>query len=431
MKSEQVRQDAPRHIRNAAAVTHLNGQARAVLDPVAVKAAFDEITSWPGYAPTPLVPLPGVAARAGVGTVLYKDESHRFGLGSFKALGGAYAVLRVVLQKLREQGIETNAAELMAGAHRNETSRITVVCATDGNHGRSVAWGAQMFGCLCRIYIHENVSADREAGIAVYGAEVIRLAGDYDESVRICAREADQNGWTLVADTNAGGGSDVIPTMVTQGYTIIVHELLDQLNEWPTHVFIPAGVGGLAAAVSGQWALQAGTERPRMIVVEPHAADCVFRALRDGDPRPLEGNVNSFMACLSAGEVSPVAWPVLRQAVNDVVTIADRDAIETLRALADGRYGDAPLVSGESGCAPVAALLALRDQPAIRAELGLNSQSRVLAIGSEGATAPEVWESVVGRSPQRLTCDSKRFAMDALGAHGDHRHAGAAVRFQK
>jgi len=402
MKFELARQDAPRHTRNAAAGSNLTGEALAVLDPAGVQAAFDEITSWPGYAPTPIVPLPGVAARAGVGAVFYKDEAHRFGLSSFKALGGAYAVLQVLRQKLQAQGIKTSAAALVRGAHRKKTSAITVVCATDGNHGRSVAWGAQMFGCHCRIYIHENVSADREAGIAAYGAEMVRLAGDYDNSVRACAREAEQNGWTLVADTNAGGGSAEVPTLVTQGYTIIVRELLDQLEEPPTHIFIPAGVGGLAAAISGQWALQAGAARPRMIVVEPHAADCVFRALHDGDLRPLEGDVNSFMACLSAGEVSPVAWPVLRQVVDDVVTIADEDAMDTMRALAEGRYGDAPLVSGESGCAPVAALLALHDQPAIRAELGLSSHSRVLAIGSEGATAPEVWAAVVGRSPEAI-----------------------------
>ena len=193
MKFELARQDAPRHTRNAAAGSNLTGEALAVLDPAGVQAAFDEITSWPGYAPTPIVPLPGVAARAGVGAVFYKDEAHRFGLSSFKALGGAYAVLQVLRQKLQAQGIKTSAAALVRGAHRKKTSAITVACATDGNHGRSVAWGAQMFGCHCRIYIHENVSADREAGIAAYGAEMVRLAGDYDNSVRACAREAEQN----------------------------------------------------------------------------------------------------------------------------------------------------------------------------------------------------------------------------------------------
>jgi len=391
--------DAPRHVRNAAATHTLSANAAVMLDPSATEHAAREITSWQGYAPTPLVNLAGVASAAGIGELLYKDEAHRFGLGSFKALGGAYAVLRVLQKVLQGRGITATAADLIGGAHRAVVDGMTVVCATDGNHGRSVAWGAQMFGCQCRIYIHENVSADREAGIAAYGARMVRLKGDYDESVRACARDAVANGWTLVADTNAGGGDAEMPTLVTQGYTIIVRELLTQMTEPPTHVFIPAGVGGLAAAISGAWTLHAGANRPRMVVVEPHVADCVFRAIATGTPKALEGDVNSFMACLSAGEVSPVAWPILRQAVDDVVTISDASAISAMRALADGRFGDASLVSGESGCAPVAAVLALRNHEDLRAALGLTATSRVLAIGSEGATAPEVWADVVGRKP--------------------------------
>lgn len=399
MKRHSPPDAAPRHVHNAAATHVLSAEGLAMLDPAATDHATREITSWHGYAPTPLVDLAGVASAAGVGALWYKDEAHRFGLGSFKALGGAYAVLRVLQDALADRGITATASDLMNGAHRDLVSGVTVVCATDGNHGRSVAWGAQMFGCQCRIYIHENVSADREAGIAAYGAQMVRLPGDYDDSVRACARDAEANGWTLVADTNAGGGDARVPTLVTQGYTIIVRELLAQMSEPPTHVFIPAGVGGLAAAISGAWTMHAGAERPRMVVVEPHTADCVFRAIATGTPTPLEGDVNSFMACLSAGEVSPVAWPILREAVDDVVTISDASAISAMRALADGRFGDASLISGESGCAPVAAVLALRNHETLRAALGFTSESRVLAIGSEGATAPEVWAAVVGRAP--------------------------------
>lgn len=395
--------DAPaRHTTNKTAAGHLTGLAAEAITQAASDTAATEITSWPGYAPTPVVSLPGAARAAHVGALLYKDEAHRFTLGSFKALGGAYAVLSVLQETLAEEGLSASASELIAGAHRDIVGQVTVCCATDGNHGRSVAWGAQMFGCECRIYIHENVSDDREAGIAAYGATMVRLDGDYDASVRACARDAEANGWILVADTNAGGGSAKVPTLVTQGYTIIVRELLEQLDEMPTHVIIPAGVGGLAAAISGYWTLRKGAERPRMIVVEPHSADCVFRAINTGAPRALEGDVNSFMACLSAGEVSPVAWPVLQQAVDDVVTISDEIAIDTMRALAKGRFGDAPLVSGESGCAPVAALLSLAEDADIRAALGIDQNSRILTIGSEGATAPELWAKVVGTHPDSL-----------------------------
>ncbi|TDL81185.1 diaminopropionate ammonia-lyase [Palleronia sediminis] len=391
-----------RHAVNPAASGALRDEAAEAITEDASGAAADEITSWPGYAPTPVIDLSNLARIANVGAVLYKDEAHRFTLGSFKALGGAYAVLRVIQNKLAEQELTASAPELIDGAHANIVSGITVACATDGNHGRSVAWGAQMFGCACRIYIHENVSEDREAGIAAFGATMVRMKGDYDDSVRACARDAEANGWILVADTNAGGGSPLVPTLVTQGYTIIVRELLDQLAEPPTHVFVPAGVGGLAAAISGYWTLRAGKDRPRMIVVEPHVADCVFRALKTGTPKPLGGDVNSFMACLSAGEVSPVAWPVLHQAIDDMLTIGDSAAIDTMRLLAEGRYGDPPLVSGESGCAPIAAILAAAGQPAIRSALGIDTRSRLLAIGSEGATAPDLWAKVVGSRPDAV-----------------------------
>jgi diaminopropionate ammonia-lyase len=380
----------------------LTQTARALMTEAEHLAAKEEITSWPGYAPTPLVPLPGVAAAVGVAELYYKDEAHRFSLGSFKALGGAYAVLRVLQQKLAARGITASAAELISGAYRELTSNETVVCATDGNHGRSVAWGASMFGCECRIYLHEHVSADREAAIAAFGATMVRLPGDYDASVRAAGRDAEENGWILVADTNSGGGPDTIPRLVMQGYTIIVSELLEQMPAPPTHVIIPAGVGGLAAAIAGHWAIVAGAARPRMIVVEPHAADCVFRAIRHGAPQAVEGDVNSFMACLSAGEVSPVAWPILHATIDDVVSISDESAMGTMRSLADGRWGDRPLVSGESGCASVAAALALRASPSLRDALEVSDSSRLLCIGSEGATAPELWASVVGRRPEEV-----------------------------
>jgi diaminopropionate ammonia-lyase len=386
----------PRLAHNAAARPLLTPEAAALLIEADHQAAKTEITGWPGYAATPVVPLPGLAKAAGVARLDYKDEAHRFDLASFKALGGAYAVLRMLQDELAQDGINVSAQDLIGGAQRDRVAGITVCCATDGNHGRSVAWGAQMFGCACRIYIHENVSIDREAAIADFGAIMVRLAGDYDASVRAAAQDAEVNGWHLVADTNAGGGSDLVPLLVMQGYTLIVDEMMGQLAETPTHVFIPAGVGGLAAAIAGRWAKVAGAARPRMIVVEPQVADCVFRALRDGVPRAVEGDVNSFMACLSAGEVSPAAWPILKAVVDDAVAIADGTAIDMMIGLAHGRWGDAALVSGESGCASVAAVLSLAHYPDLRAALGLTPQSRVLCIGSEGATAPDLWTSVTG-----------------------------------
>ena len=389
----------PRHVHNAAAGP-LTPEAAALLTEAEHQEAAREITSWPGYAPTPVVALPGVARAAGVARLDYKDEAHRFDLASFKALGGAYAVLRILQDVLAKDGITAGAQDLIAGLHRDRVAGVTVCCATDGNHGRSVAWGAQMFGCACRIYIHANVSADRAAAIAAYGATMVRLEGDYDASVRAVAQDAQDNGWHLVADTNAGGGSDRVPRLVMQGYTLIVDELIGQLAETPAGMNTCVGVGGLAAAIAGRWAVVAGAARPRMVVVEPQVADCVFRALRDGVPRALDGDVNSFMACLSAGEVSPAAWPILKSVADDAVAIAEETAIDTMIGLAQGRWGDVALVSGESGCASVAAVQALADHPDLRAALGLTAQSRVLCIGSEGATAPEVWTSFTLLRPE-------------------------------
>jgi len=397
-----------RHVRNPAADPRrpYGPAEREALSLEGFRMARDEIASWPGYAETPLVELPGLARGAGVASLRYKDEGGRFGLGSFKALGGAYAVLRILQKHLAQaHGIEgATAADLIAGAHRGHVAGVTVCCATDGNHGRSVAWGAKMFGCACRIYIHENVSPERERAIAAYGAVMVRLPGDYDRSVRVCAEDAARNGWALVADTNAGGGDPDVPRTVMQGYTVMTDEVLRQAasRPAPTHIFVPGGVGGLAAAVAGHVREALGEARPRIVAVEPHAADCIYRSIMAGRPTRAEGSIESFMACLAAGEVSPVAWPVLLGGVDDAVTIPDEAAVEAMRALARPAAGDPPVVSGESGSAGVAALLAASAQPEVRAALGLDGRAHVIAIGSEGATDPKVFEAVVGLRPTEV-----------------------------
>ncbi len=402
MTFQETAGKGPLHVHNEMACGQLTEDALGLFEENAIEEAHREISSWPEYKPTRVVSLPGLANETNVASVHYKDEGQRFDLASFKALGGAYAVLHVLKDKLRSVGIEATAGDLLAGRHRDMVGQETVVCATDGNHGRSVAWGASMFGCDCKIYIHENVSEDRESAIAAFGAQMVRTKGDYDESVRACARDAETNGWTLVADTNAGGGSREVPLLVMQGYTLLVVELMDQLEQLPTHIFIPAGVGGLAAAIAGYWTKLHGQARPRMIAVEPHNANCVFRAICEGSPIAVEGDTNSFMACLAAGQVSPVAWPTLKTAIDDVLTISDDIASATMRALAIGEFGDTKIVSGESGCAAIAALLAIRNDEAIRSGLCIDQNSKILAIGSEGATAPVIWEQVVGTSPASI-----------------------------
>jgi diaminopropionate ammonia-lyase len=340
------------------------------------------ITAWPRYAPTPLVELPGLARALGIERLWYKDEAWRFGLKSFKALGGAYAVERLVR------------------AHPGE--RPTVTAATDGNHGRAVAWGAQLFGCRCVIFIHEHVSAGRAAAIAGYGAEVIRVSGTYDDSVRRCAAEAERNGWVVVSDTSYEGYTD-IPRDVMHGYGVMADETRTQLGgSVPTHAFAHAGVGALAAAVCARFWQHWAAQRPRFVVVEPEKADGLFRSARAGRPTPSEGDLDTVMAGLSCAEISPLAWRILETGADHFMTIEDSAAIEAMRVLADGRHGDAPRVGGETGVAGLAGLMTACADPRHRLALALTDAAQVLVIGSEGDTDPEIYRKLVGRSADEV-----------------------------
>ena len=397
-----------RHVANSNAAREAPYQEaqRRILDRQTCDRAKAEISAWPGYAPTPLVALAGLAKALDIGALLYKDESRRFGLKSFKALGGAYAVLRLLQAWLRdEHGIAgAGAVDLIAGDHRDMVSGVTVAAATDGNHGRAVAWGAQMFGCRCIIYLHANVSTAREHEIAKYGATIRRVEGSYDDSVRHCAAECRAEGWQVVADTSSGGEDWTVPCTVMQGYALMIDEVMDQVQgQAPlTHVMVQGGVGGLAAAVAGYIWERLGSDRPRQIVVEPVGADCIFRSIAAGRPTPVPGDTQTFMACLSAGEISPVAWEILKIATDHVITLPDEAAEEAMRLLAAGVDGDPSIVAGESGCAATAGLVAAALDGTVRMALGLEIDSRVLVVGSEGATDPETYQRVVGRAAAEL-----------------------------
>lgn len=369
---------------------------QAVLNQAAFAAARDEIRQWPGYAPTPLVALPGLARDLGLGAVWYKDESGRFGLGSFKALGGAYAVFRLLAREVAARtGEPVGAADLAAGRHRDIVSGITVTCATDGNHGRSVAWGARTFGCRCVIYIHETVSEGRRDAIAAFGAEVVRTPGNYDDSVRRAAEDAANNGWFVVSDTSYEGYVDV-PRDVMQGYALMADEAMAQLpaGERPTHCFVQAGVGGLAAAICGHFWERWGAGRPRFVVVEPEKAACLFASAEAGRPTVFPGALDTIMAGLACGEVSLIAWAVLDTGADAFMTVPDAAAVTAMKALA---AGTPPVVAGESGVGGLAGLMAAVGDPDARRALGLDAGSRVLLFGSEGDTDPALYAELVGR----------------------------------
>lgn len=351
--------------------------------------AWREIRAWPGYVPTPLVALPSLAASLSIAGLQYKDESGRFGLGSFKALGGAYAV-----------------AKLAAAAP--DARKFTVTCATDGNHGRAVAWGAQRAGCRCVIFVHGGVSAGRVAAIEAYGAEVRRVEGNYDDSVREAARVAAESGWTVVSDTSYAGYSE-IPGMVMQGYAVLVEECLQQ-GARPTHVFVQGGVGGLAAAVAAHLWERLGSRRPTLVVVEPDRADCLLRSAQAGEVRSVEGALDTIMAGLACGEPSLIAWEILRDAADAFMSIPDEAAMDAMRTLATPRDGDPVIIGGESGVAGLAGLLAAAADPKVRDRLQLGDGAHVLVVGTEGDTDPAIYERIVGRSAAEVLDRSRQAA---------------------
>ncbi len=355
------------------------------------RRAKAEITSWPGYAPTPLLDLADVARAAGLGSVQMKDEASRFGLGSFKALGGAYAVAQVLGAELARRGVAARAGsgELVAGIYAAATGGLTVTCATDGNHGRSVAWGAQRFGCRCVIYVHATVSQGRVDAIARYGAEVRRVAGTYDDAVREAARVADAEGWFVISDTSYPGYTTV-PVDVRQGYRVMAEAALDPWQgAAPTQCFMQGGVGGAAAAVSVQLRGRV-VPRPMFVVAEPDRAACLLASAEAGEPVAIPGDLDTLMAGLACGEPSILAWQELERAADAFTAVPDEAAVACMRLLA--RQG---IVAGESGVAGLAALLLAAADPAARAALKLGPASRVLLFSTEGATDPELYERLV------------------------------------
>jgi diaminopropionate ammonia-lyase len=335
---------------------------------------------WPGYSPTPMHDLAGLATKLGISRLWCKDEASRFGLGSFKALGGAYAV------------------ELQAVDHPGST----VACATEGNHGRSVAWGAKRYGLRCVIFLHEGVSKSREAAIAQFGAEIRRVPGVYDDAVRICAAEADENDWAVVSDTSWPGYARV-PQTVMAGYAVMTAEIRQALKNKkpPTHIFIQGGVGGLAAAAIADLSEDFSPEATRYVLVEPDGAACLLESLAEGKPSTAPGPFDTIMAGLACGEASGLAFPVIQAGTSAALAIDDEKAVRAMRVLADGIAGDPMVVAGASGAAGLAGVLVALENTDLAQGLSLGATSRILVINTEGATDPEMYERHVKASSER------------------------------
>lgn len=331
----------------------------------------------PGYEPTPLLSLPRLATELGLGALLVKDESRRFGLKAFKALGASYAVHRWL------------------ESHPQARPDLAFCAATDGNHGRAVAWTARRLGRRAVIYMPADSARSRVRAVQSEGAEVVLVQGTFDDCVRRCAADADAGGMQAVSDTAYAGYAD-IPRWIMLGYQTIFREV-ELAGMEPDVVILQAGVGGFAAAGASWYARKHGRPRPRLACVEPVEAACCLESAEAGAPRPASGNQRTIMAGLSCGEVSPAAWPILRDCVDVFLAVGDRYAEQAMRLLA--RHG---VVSGESGAAGLAALLALRQEQLLReaaAVLRLSQDARVLVVNTEGDTDPEGYRRVVGAAP--------------------------------
>ena len=364
----------------------------------------------PGYRAAPLERLDSLAEKLGVGRIYVKDESKRFGLNAFKGLGGIYAVTRVLCRELGLEIDKVSFADLQAPEIKEKIKNIVFITATDGNHGRGVAWAANQYGCKSYIYMTKGTAQSRVDAIKAVGAEdVIVTDMNYDDTVRLAARLAKENGWTLTQDT-AWEGYEEIPEWITQGYTTMGAEILDQLRldgiEKPTHLFLQAGVGSFAGGILGYFANRFGGEPPITTIVEPVNVACVFESAQagDGKPRAVTGIQETIMAGLNCGEPCLTTWGILRDLASFYAACPDYVTAKGMRTLANPLGNDPKIVSGESGAVGLGLLALLMERDELkeaRREMGFSKDSVILLISTEGDTDPVDYYEVVynGKCP--------------------------------
>lgn len=357
----------------------------------------------PGYQMSPLKSLPNLAARLNLGGIWVKDESVRLNLSSFKVLGGSFAIYQRIKQRLGLSDRDLRFSDLTTNELRQKMGPVVFAAATDGNHGRGVAWSAARLGFEAVIYVHRLTSRERIQAIEHNGGKVTVVDGNYNDAVRQVYQDAQKNGWEVISDTSWEGYEDV-PKWVMQGYTTLLSEAQEQLSgqglSHPTHILVQAGVGSLAAATIGFYANLFGAERPVSLVVEPTKADCLFRSATIGDGKPynVEGDLNTIMAGLACGEPNPLAWEILRSCADYFAICPDYVAAKGMRVYGVPLRGDPFIVSGESGAVTLGALMYIMEYDGareLRDRMGLGSDSQVLLINSEGNTSPDDFRYVV------------------------------------
>ena len=357
--------------------------------------AFHE--SFPEYNPTPLVRLKALAQRLGVSEIHVKDESKRFGLNAFKVLGGSHAIGRAIAQKLDMDFSQLGCETLTSPEIREKLGETTFITATDGNHGRGVAWTARRLGQKSVVYMPKGTVAERLENIRKLGATADITDMNYDDTVRYCNSLAEKHGWTLVQDTS-WEGYEQIPLWIMQGYTTMGLEILEQLDgERPTHIFLQAGVGAMAGAIAGFFADCCKENPPVITVVEPHKANCFYRTTEanDGKLHAVGGDLNTIMAGLACGEPCLLAWDILRQTAENYISMPDRVAARGMRILGNPLPEDARIISGESGASTLGLAVEALENAELRHKLKLDGNSRILCISTEGDTDQENYRRIV------------------------------------
>lgn len=355
--------------------------------------------SFPVYQETPLACLPETAKVLGVENFYVKDESYRFGLNAFKVLGGSYAIGNYLAQKLGKSISEMPYERLVSEEVKRELGDITFVTATDGNHGRGVAWTANRLGQKAVVYMPKGSARERLKNIQAEGAEASITEMNYDEAVRLANKQAEEKGWVMVQDT-AWEGYEDIPEWIMQGYGTMGYEAYTQLPEKPTHIFLQAGVGSMAGAVTGFFAGVYGEDRPVITIVEPNKADCIFRTAKEGDGKLhfVTGDMDTIMAGLACGEPCSIGWNVLKDYADNFISCPDYMAAQGMRILGNPIAGDNRVTAGESGAAAFGCVTEILRNPRyakIKEKLGLDETSRVLFFNTEGDTDKENYRSIV------------------------------------
>ena len=363
----------------------------------------------PGFQTTPLVALPNLASLLGLGGIYIKNEADRLELHSFKVMGGSYAVYRLI-RKILGREDEALSFDYLVSDECHKLLEGTVLCsATDGNHGRGLAWACSQLRLPCKIYVHSETSQPRIDAIAKYGAEVTVVKGNYDDAVRQAAEDADKNGWYVVSDTSWPGYEE-IPTWIMQGYTSMLLEVQEQFSGLglvkPTHIFVQAGVGAMAASVVGFYSALFPDDPPLFVVVEPDKAACIYESIAAGDGKchSVKGDLNTIMAGLACGDPSPIAFDILRDNADIFLAVPDNVAARGMRILGVPLKGDQMVVSGESGAVPLGTLFALMSdtiEDDLKEALQLGPDSQVFMVNTEGNTDPIEFRRILwdGKNP--------------------------------